>query len=635
MVITLGSASYLAAATDTADVAPKPNVTPTDEWSFQLPQIAPTEPRDAQERFTLQPDVRFELVASEPQVFDPVAMAFDEAGALYVVEMRDYSEQANEHLGRVRRLADQDGDGVFDESTVFVDGLSWPTAVCCYRGGVFVAAAPDVLFLRDQDGDGASDKREIIFTGMGRSNVQGLVNSFQWGLDNRIYAAVSSSGAKLKHVAAPSGGILELQGRDFSFDPRTQIAQPNTGGGQHGMCFNSWGDRFVCSNSDHLQAIVFEECYLQRNPYQAAPGPRRSIAVDGPQAEVFRTSEVEPWRVIRTKMRVSGFAPGMIEGGGRASGYFTSATGVIVDEGGLTKSSNALIADVGSNLIHRKRLVPDGVTYRGERIDRQSELIASSDNWFRPVQMCLGPEGAVYVADMYREVIEHPQSLPPQIKEQLDLTSGRDRGRIYRIVPAGYEYRSPKKLNDATSAQLVAELEHPNMWRRLTAARLLYERQDKSIVPQLRSRLTPEGSPTAKLSILYALAGLGALNDEQLLIALDDAHPQVRRHALRLAESRFEAAPEVFNKACTLVTDPDINVRFQLALSLGVCKVTKISVPLTKLIRENDNADVVAASLISAHSSAGDMLKELMKDSKWLNRPLGRKVVSGLISTLR
>ncbi|MCA9261915.1 MAG: hypothetical protein KDA61_22010, partial [Planctomycetales bacterium] len=391
-----------------AAAAEKPHDVVHADQAFneQLGGIPPQSPEAAQRLFSVQPDTRLELAASEPLVVDPVAMAFDAQGALYVIEMRGYSEQAAQLLGRVRKLVDTDGDGTFDSSKVFADELSWPTALFCYDGGVYVAAAPEILFLRDNDGDSVADERQVVFTGLGRSNVQGLVNSFQWGLDNRIYAAVSSSGAALEHVANPAGPTLKLQGRDFCFDPRTHLATAATGGGQHGMCFNRWGDRFVCSNSDHLQAIVFEDRYLQRNAYQAAPGARRSIAADGPQAEVYRTSPVEPWRILRTRLRVSGLVPGMLEGGGRASGYFTSGTGVTVDEGGLFDESFVLIADVGSNLVHRKRLVPAGCTYRGVRIDEQSELVASSDNWFRPVQMAIGPEGAIYIADMYREVIE-------------------------------------------------------------------------------------------------------------------------------------------------------------------------------------------------------------------------------------
>jgi putative membrane-bound dehydrogenase-like protein len=502
--------------------------------------------------------------------------------------------------------------------------------VACYDGGVFVGAAPDLLYLRDTDGDGVADERDVVFTGFGRGNVHGLLNSFQWGLDHRIYVAVSSSGGMVRQPGKPDAEAIDLRGRDFSFDPRKRDVIPITGGGQHGASFNRWGDRFVCSNSDHLQAIVLEDRYVAMNPFQAAGGARRSIAVDGPQAEVFRTSPVEPWRIARTKMRVAGLAPGPIEGGGRPAGYFTSATGVTIDEGGLFGESFALVADVGSNLIHRKRLSDDGVTYRGERIDPRRELVTSTDNWFRPVQMCLGPEGAIYVADMYREVIEHPQSLPPELKRQLDLTSGRERGRIYRLVPANFKAQHAPPLGGASAAPLVEALEHPNMWRRMTAARLLYERQDLSIAPYLRRLLAESKLPEARVLALYALSGLAALDDQQLSVALDDPHPQVRRHGLRLAESRLNVAQHIRAKAYALVGDPDVRVQFQLALSLGACDDPQNAKALAELIRNSDNPDVVAAALISAHSCAGELLRGLVADANWRQRPSSSRVIAAL-----
>ncbi len=167
--------------------------------------------------------------------------------------------------------------------------------------------------------------------------------------------------------------------------------------------------------------------------------------------------------------------PGPIEGGGRAAGYFTGSTGATIYEGGLWPNNDdatALIADVGSNLIHRKRLSPEGVTYRGDRIDKDTEFIRSKDIWFRPVQMTIGPEGALYVMDMYREVIEHPASLPAVLKRQLDLSSGQDMGRLYRVVPDDYKYKKPQLLDKASAEELAAALDDANQWRRMTAMRL-------------------------------------------------------------------------------------------------------------------------------------------------------------------
>src|SRR5437763_9793999 len=168
------------------------------DYAGELPRIAPTEPSEALKTFHVAPGFRVEQVAAEPLVADPVAVAFDENARLYVVEMRGYSENRDEKLSRVRLLEDTDGDGKFDKSTIFVDGLAWPTAISCWAGGAIVADAPDIFYLKDTNGDGQADERKLLFTGLGTGNVQGLINSFQWGLDNRIYVAISGSGAELK-----------------------------------------------------------------------------------------------------------------------------------------------------------------------------------------------------------------------------------------------------------------------------------------------------------------------------------------------------------------------------------------------------------------------------------------------------
>jgi putative heme-binding domain-containing protein len=431
---------------------------------------------------------------------------------------------------------------------------------------------------------------------------------------------------------------LDLNGRDFAFDPKTLEIEATTGGGQHGMTFDRWGDRFVCHNSDHLQAIVFEERYLARNPYQSILSARRSIAADGPQAPVYRASPIEAWRIARTKMRLAGEAPGPIEGGGTPAGYFTSATGITVYEGGLWDTKDepwVFVADVGSNLIHRKKLTPDGVTYTGRRVDKDSEFIRSTDIWFRPVQMAIGPEGALYVADMYREVIEHPASLPPELKNQLDLNSGNDRGRIYRVVPSEYQYARPPALADATTQQLVDELAQANAWRRATAARLLYERQDPDAAPLLRALFNSAERPESRIAVLYALKSAGSLSVEDLVAALEDSHPQVRRHALRLSEPLLDSSAELLAQVLTLASDPDPVVRFQLALSLGESNSEQATRALTDLMVGNaDQRDIVDAALTSMATRAGAVLRQLLAEEKWLAGPHAPPVLAAIVGQI-
>ena len=396
-----------------------------------LPRIPPTEPANALNTFKVKPGFRVELAASEPNVRDPVAISFDEYGRMYVVEMRDYSERRDERLGEVRLLEDTDNDGAFEKSTVFAGGLPWPTAVICFGGGVFVATTPDILFLRDTNGDGKADERRVVLTGFGkgleRLNVQALPNSFNWTLDHRIHGATGPNGGQVTAVNSPAAPV-ELRGRDFSFDPRTLDLRAETGGSQHGLTFDNYGRKFVCNNSSHIQTLMYEERYAARNAVYSLPRALVDIAKDGGAAPVYRISPDEPWRVIRTQWRVAGKVPGPIEGGGRASGYFTSATGVTIYRGdayGPEFVGDAFIGDCGSNLVHRKKVRSNGIGLVAERPadEQKTEFLASTDNWFRPVQFANAPDGCLYVLDMYREVIEHPWSLPPGIKKHLDLNS--------------------------------------------------------------------------------------------------------------------------------------------------------------------------------------------------------------------
>jgi len=610
------------------------------DYQNELPRIAAKSPAEAMATFTIAPGFRIEQVASEPLVADPVAMAFDEQGRLYVVEMRGYPESSEENLGQIRLLVDADHDGQFDTSTVLVDGLSWPTAIACYGGGVFVGAAPSIYYFKDTNGDGRADVRETVYTGFGRTNVQGLLNTFKWGLDNRIHGAVSSSGAMLLKVGQSEDEAINLRGRDIAFDPRTREIGPTSGGGQHGLSFNRWGEKFVCSNSDHIQQVVFDDRYVARNPYLAAPSARISIAADGPQADVFRDSPIEPWRIVRTRLRRQGIVPGPVERGGKAAGYFTGATGVTIYRGSAWPSKYldwAVIGDVGSNLIHRKRLTGDGIVYQAQRVDQQSELLVSNDIWFRPVQFANAPDGSLYIADMYREVIEHPASLAPTIKRHLDLTSGRGRGRIYRIVPDDFEQPAWKSLGDFNSQQLVATLAHPNGWHRETAARLLFERQAAGAVGLLQHQAIAGRSPEARIHALWALHSQGALDESIILATIGSKDARVRTHAIRLSEAVAETSLLIRSKLYSLVDDDSLRVRFQLAFTLGeLANSRDRNQALANLVlRDGDNRWIqLAVSSSLGSGGSGDVLSAIVADDKYRASAAGRLWIKNLASQI-
>src|SRR3984957_6827961 len=221
------------------------------------------------------------------------------------------------------------------------------------------------------------------------------------------------------------------------------------------------------------------------------PADLQDIGVDGPAAQGDRISPEEEWRVLRTHWRIAGLVGGPVEGGGRSAGYFTSASGIMIYRGDAFPPEfrdNAFIGEPAGNLVHRKILTPDDVGLKAQRGpgEETNEFLASTDTWFRPVQFANAPDGTLYLIDMYREIIEHPWSLPDNIKKFLDLNSGNDRGRIYRIVPDGFKPKPFRRLDKMTTKELVATLASPEGWHRDTASRLLYERQDKSAILALR-----------------------------------------------------------------------------------------------------------------------------------------------------
>lgn len=604
------------------------------DYSTELPRIGPTEPEGADATFETASGYTIQQTAAEPLVTDPVAVAFDEDGQLYVVEMKGYSEQAEELRGLIRVLNDTDDDGVFDSSHVFAKGFSWPTAIAVHDGGVFVGAAPDIVFLKDTDNDGTADQRNVVFTGFGKGNVQGLLNSFRWGQDGRIYGATSSAAGEITTPTQPDRPTVALRSRDFSFDPARLDLREETGGAQHGMSFDDFGDRFVCSNSDHAQAIVFNQRYLNANP-SVKPAPARvMIAADGGQAPVFRVSPVEPWRIVRTRLRVSGRVPGPVEGGGTAAGYFTGATGITVYRGDAwppEMRGDLIIGDVGSNIVHRKRLRRRGPIWTATRIDEGKELVASTDVWFRPVQFANAPDGCLHVLDMYRETIEHPASLPPEIKRHVDLTSGRDRGRLYRIAPDGYTHRPAPKLSKATVQELVALLGHPNGWHADTASRLLYERADPATSEYLRATLANSLPPAAIVRRLSLLAHLNQLDPSVAAEFVTHRHPRVRERAALVSEPLLKN-DQLFAAVSELVRDKDDRVRLQAGFSLGMTNSVNRVAPLTSLLVNDGNDQWIrTAAFTSLREQSWNAFTRLLVNERFLSAPHAKTVLTEAI----
>jgi putative membrane-bound dehydrogenase-like protein len=594
-----------------------------------LPRFPPREPAEAIKSFQVQGGFRLDLLAAEPLVMDPVAGAYDEDGRLYVVEMTDYphvdpkndtpfaENLADPPIGRVRVLTDRDGDGVLDEGRVFADKLSWPTGIAVWKGGVFVAATPDVWYLRDTDGDLRADERRKVLTGFRKYNVQAVMNNLQWGPDNRIYGAGSSNGGRVRRAGEPEAAGVDVLRRDFRFDPRDGRFEVISGGARFGNTFDDWGDRFLCDIRNPAQHVVLPARYLARNPYLPTPRVLHDSAEAGDAIALFRVSPPEPWRELRAR-RWAAVGKAMPRSELVAGGSLTSSSGLTTYRGDAYPDAyrgNLFLGEVANNLIHRMAVAPDGVTFRARRADPSAEFVASTDTWFRPVNFVNAPDGTLHVLDMYRETIEHPWSIPDDIRARLDLRSGEDRGRVYRLTPPGFEHRPTPRLSRAGVEELVGLLGHPNGWHRETAHRLLFERQDPAAVPLLARLLRGGHDSRARLLALHALDGLGALGDDDLGAALADGSPHVREHAVLLAEPRLGRSPALRDGVVRLADDPAVRVRFQVAFTLGELTGPEATRGLTAIAtRDAGDPWVRTAVLSSATADPAGLFERLWSD---------------------
>lgn len=591
-----------------------------EDLATELPRIPAQEPAEAGMTFRIHPGFRLELVAAEPRVADPVAACYDAEGRLYVVEMRGYPYPENVPSGNVSRLEDVDGDGRFDRRSIFLDGLSWPTSVVPHDGGVFIAVAPEILYAKDTDGDGKADLRRTVFKGFGTQNVQALLNGLLAGPDGWIYGVGGGNGGDILPGSRPDAPPVSIRGRDFRFKPDGSAFEAVSGGGQFGHSFDDWGHRFTCNNSNSIRQIILPARYLERNPRGRYPSVVTDIAVEGGAGPVFRISRPEPWRVVRTRQRLADptIATRLAPTEKFAFGFFTSATGVTIYRGTAFPPpfrGNAFIGDVGGNLVHRDTMERTGSIYRARRADEGVEFLASTDNWFRPVNFVNTPNGTLLVLDMYRETIEHPESIPEPIKRHLDLTSGHDRGRLYEILPQGFT-RNPRPFpGTSTTPELVALLAHPDAWWRETASRLLRERAEPASAGGLRRLAGNAPSPQSRFHALTTLDALGWLAPAEILPAMTDPEPAIRETAARLSERFLNDSAPLQAGITALADDPDPMVRFQAALSVGEWEHGPVAAVLARIARRDlDDPWTRAAVLSSAQGRGADLLALLIAD---------------------
>lgn len=502
----------------------------------------PLAPAEALAKFQLaEPDLKIELVAAEPTVIDPVAIRFDEQGRMWVAEMRDYplGPAAGEPpLSRIKILEDVDRDGYFEKGTVFADKLSFVTGLQPWKGGIIVTLAGRIAWMKDSDGDGRADIDETWYTGFAEQNSQLRANHPRLALDNQVYVANGLRGGVVINKRLPDEQPINLQGRDFRFDPLTGKAESISGNGQFGMCFDDWGNRFTCTNRNPVIHVVLEDRYLKLAPKIPIPSVVQDVAAAAEKSKVYPISRA--WTTSNLH-----------------AGTFTAACGVHVYRGDTLSSvlgknvvlgkCSVFTCDPTGNFVHREVMKPDGPSFTSTPAYEGKEFLASTDEWFRPVSIETGPDGCLYIVDMYRCVIEHPDFVPDELKKRPDLRLGDDLGRIWRIAPksgvsserikSGLEF--PADIGD-----LVKKLNHPNAWQRETVQRLLLEiraANDKALIPlnPAPEKLFAEFKVVdSRPHLIRLLAAFDQLDGPTLKMFLNPPGSPEWKQALLIAEER-------------------------------------------------------------------------------------------------
>lgn len=577
----------------------------------------PLTPEEALKHFQLKDGFRIEVFAAEPDVVDPVEMVFDANGNAFVAEMPDYPfmPENGKGTGRIKMLQDTNGDGRVDKVTVFADSILEATSMLPWKDGLIVTAAPNILYLKDTDGDSRADQKEILFTGFFENNSEAQITSLQFGIDNWIYAANNGQAGTVHFARSPDAPALNMAGSDFRFRLDRGQFELETGNAQFGLTLDDWGHRFITQNTLHIRQVVIPWRYLHRHSNLRSTTPL--INISDHDLEMFQLTPPPYWRAERTRRRQKQYSEEHLDRVEYAEDHFTGCSGGMVYEGDSFPSEyygNVFTGDVSGNLVHRDVLMPvdSSPVYVAKRAEGEeaSEFLASTDSWFRPASFAVGPDGLLYIVDMYRQHIETPLSIPEDLKADMDFLNGTDKGRIYRVVPDNFKNKqgSVPKPGEMSSAGLVRLLSHPSRWWRLQAQRLLVERQDVSVVPALTQLFNAHEDARVRLHALYVLEGLNALNEELVSKAMTDAHAGVRTHGLILAERYPHLLPAVLQR----LEDASIQVVLQATLSAGEFSDPGISAALAKVVLEQGKDPWIRLAVLSSEAGSSVEMAEAL-----------------------
>jgi putative membrane-bound dehydrogenase-like protein len=567
------------------------------------PDKAPTlSAEEEQKTFVLPPGYRAELVAKEPLVVDPIAIDFDADGRLWVLEMQGFMSEPNgansrEPINHVVVLEDTNGDGLMDKRTVFADKLVLPRAMKVLDQGVLVGEPPNLWLLKDTDGDLKADTKDLVSDAYGRpaASIEHNANSLFWAMDNIMYT---------------SEGDFHLRLKNGKFEMIPTLAR-----GQWGAGMDDAGRVYRNVNDAPLFVDFIAPKYYMRNP--------NLVRTRGLYEPLLAREDSVVWPVRDTRGVNRGYRDQFFRPDNSSLTIQGVGTPVVYRGDQLPKElyGDVFITDSPINLVHRYKIIDDG-TGRLKAVDgyEKGEIMASWDERFRPVNLLAGPDGTLFVVDMYRGIVQEQIYWTDFLKDYItahDLQQPVHLGRIWRIVHDTTRPQPRPALSKATPAQLVATLSHANGWYRDKAQQLLVERQEKSVVPQLTQLATTTPDWRFKLHALWTLDGLDALTPELVEKALVDKSPDVRAAGVRLSERWLtDAATPLAPSILKLVNDPSWTVRRQLAATVGeLPPPVRLEQAAALLAKYGSDPILVDATVSGLRGSEADVLNRLLQPS--------------------
>ncbi|MEY3458036.1 MAG: hypothetical protein RL215_1193, partial [Planctomycetota bacterium] len=480
--------------------------------------------------FELEEGYRILLAAAEPLVRDPVAMDFDHLGRMYVAEYADYpigpALPDAPALSRIVLLEDSDGNGEFDQRRDFAEQLKFCHSVMAFGSGVLTCTETQILYLPDDNADGRADRHEVWFEGFTPAHPQMQIGCPRRGLDNWIYFTYGHGRVRCVRPGFESAEAIDIPRVDFRFEPKTMRFEAVAGAGQFGNTIDAYGRRFFSSNRNPIMTQMLELNQPGRNPFAGVSAGHSDVGPSGEKTRVYPT--------VTMKSNWLSHA-----------GTHTSACGVTAYRGGLfgeETDSQVFVCEPVGHLVTRSVIKPEGAGLTAVRGREDRDFLTSTDTWFRPASLSTGPNGELYLADMYRLWVEHPKFVPEDVAAKMDWRAGEDRGRIWCIVPDSHFGIPEGFVAPRSDADLIQLLADGNGWRRMLGQRLIVDGDRQSLEADLRrvlhGELRADGSPLARLHALWSLQGLGRLTSADILHASEDPLAVIRRDAVRLlAES--------------------------------------------------------------------------------------------------